>query len=71
MTQIEIEAEIQRCKNPVYFYNNYILVNGKKPLPIELTEEEFKNQIPTKDFVILKSRRRSFFVSLLNASQLA
>lgn len=42
LSNINTEKELQKCKDsPAYFYNNYCLVNGKKPNPI--TDEEFIN----------------------------
>lgn len=26
--------EFEKCKDPVYFYENYLLVNGQKPFPL-------------------------------------
>ena len=35
--------EIEKCKNPVYFFNNYVLLNGQKHEPI--TQEEYDSFI--------------------------
>lgn len=38
-TEEERNAEIEKCKDPVYFYNNYFMVDGKKPNP--MTREQW------------------------------
>lgn len=40
-TPEQIQEEIEKCKDFVYFYNKYAIVNGKKPKPI--THEEYNN----------------------------
>ena len=37
------KEEIEKCKSPVYFFNNYCLVDGKKPEPI--TQEQYDKTI--------------------------
>lgn len=32
--------EMQKCKDPVYFYENYWLVDGKKPMPLTDCQRE-------------------------------
>jgi len=38
ITQQQVELllaqEYEKCKDPVYFYENYFLVNGQKPEPL-------------------------------------
>ena len=33
-TEEEKLAEMEKCKDPVYMYNNYYIVDGVKPKPI-------------------------------------
>jgi len=52
-TEKELIEEIERCKNPVYFYNTYITINGVKPPPI--TQEQYNemvNRYQTRHLVI-------------------
>jgi len=43
-TDEERADEYERCKNPVYFYNNYwITANGLRPPPI--TQEQWNEQV--------------------------
>jgi hypothetical protein len=42
-TKKDIEKEIERCKNPVYFFKNYYRINGEVP-----TEEQVKE---LQDFI--------------------
>lgn len=40
----EITHEIECCKDPVYFYENYFLVNGQLPTALsEYQKEQLRN----------------------------
>jgi hypothetical protein len=52
-TPKEIQEEIERCKDFVYFYNNYVTVNGEQPKPI--THEEYNSII---NYYPLKLRKQ-------------
>lgn len=44
MTTEEIKLEYQKCKeNPLYWYNNYCTINGKKVEP--LTQEQWDTRL--------------------------
>jgi len=45
------QEEVEKCKNPYYFWKNYVFYEGKK----DLTEDEF-NDLFTKR-IALKNRR--------------
>lgn len=38
----KILSEVERCKDPHYFYLNYYLVNGNKPRIREIDKQIFK-----------------------------
>lgn len=56
LSEEEQKTEFERCKDPVYIYNNYWLVNGKKPKPI--TKEEYDELI--KSSTERRYKRRSY-----------
>lgn len=35
-------SEIDKCKDPLYFYKNYCLVDGKKPIIRDVDRSLFK-----------------------------
>jgi len=45
--------ELEKCKDIVYFYNNYVLVNGERPSPI--TQADIDR---IKNLNLLRGRRR-------------
>lgn len=49
------EAEMERCRDPLYFYNNYWTVNGKPVKP--MTQEEWDLHYQQSMEMRLKRRR--------------
>lgn len=41
----DFHEEIERCKDPVYFYENYWLVNGEKPRPLTDCQKELMRRV--------------------------
>jgi len=50
-------AEIEKCKDPVYFYENYFLVDGKKPAPLKKFEKEMMRKVNDGYSIQLKRGR--------------
>lgn len=40
-TEKDFHEEIEKCKDPVYFYENYFLVDGKKPKPLTELQKDW------------------------------
>lgn len=55
-TDEEKLAEMEKCKDPVYMYNNYYIVNGLKPKPI--TREAYVNTMARFKLLGFKWRGR-------------
>lgn len=54
---IEQKEEYEKCKNdPVYFYNKYLMFNGKKPIPI--TQIDYDNVIRSYDHLMRNKFKR-------------
>ena len=49
MNKEEIQDEMDRCKDPVYFYEKYCLVNGKKPILSDSQKVELRRWCSLND----------------------
>jgi hypothetical protein len=57
MKMENITEEIEKCKDPVYFYETYVTVNGRKPGPLtEYQKEIMRNLMKIKDGLVLRFR---------------
>lgn len=39
--EINWNEEFEKCKDPVYFYENYLLIDGKKPNRLSEADKEY------------------------------
>jgi hypothetical protein len=54
----EQEEEITKCYNSrAYFYNNYFLIDGKKPT-VQLTDEQFEEIDRQAKLMMIRARGR-------------
>lgn len=58
-TDSPMEDELEKCKDPVYFYENYFLVDGKKPTPLTESQKELLRTAPQHFEFIIKGIRSS------------
>jgi len=49
MSEEEILAEIEKCKDPVYFYENYWTIYGKNPPLTDQEKELLREQVKLMD----------------------
>lgn len=54
--QEERAKEIERCKDPLYFYKNYMLINGKKPTPRDIEKKRLNQILDSNPFVSMSYR---------------
>ena len=55
------EEEIQKCKeDPVYFYETYFTINGKKPPKLTDMQKEVLKACVLHDYVIIGKGRTGF-----------
>jgi hypothetical protein len=57
MKKEEITEEIEKCKDPAYFYETYVTVAGSKPAPLtEHQKEIMRELVKIKGGLVLRFR---------------